>query len=78
MGLACIPGHASVCIDLYPMVPHLRVYHLPRGLRHDHIGFLDRHMTVNALVHDLVSHLSGHSAALPLMTAEALKRIRLE
>jgi hypothetical protein len=78
MGFAYLSGQANVCIDLYPMVSHLGVYHLTRRLRHDHIGFLNRHMTVNAFVHDLVTHLSGHAAALPVMTGQAFKRIGLE
>ena len=60
------------------MVPHLGVKYISRRLRHDYIGFLDRHMTVNAFVSDLVTHLSGHAAALPLMTTETFKRIGLE
>ncbi len=71
-------GQPDVRIDLYPVVPHLRVYHLARRLRHNYIGLFHRHMTVNALARDLVSQLFRHTAALPLMTAKALQRIGLE
>ena len=60
------------------MIPHLGVHHLSRGLRNDHVGFLDWHMTVNAFVRDRMTHLFRHATALPLMTTEAFERIGLE
>lgn len=76
--LGPIRGLRNVCINFYPMVAHLGMYHLTGCLRHDHIGFLDGHMTVNAFVRNLVTHLFGHTAALPVVTTEAFSRIGFE
>jgi hypothetical protein len=60
------------------MVSHLGVNYLSGRLRHDDVGLLNRHMTVDAPAHDRSTHLPRLAAALPLMTAQAFLRIRFE
>ena len=65
----------NICINFDPVVSHLRMHHLAGRFRDNDIGLLNRHMTVNALILNLVTHCFGHAAGLPLMAGEALERI---
>ena len=48
---------------------------MARSFRDDYIGLFDRHVAINAFVHNLVSPRLRHCTALPLMASEALQRI---
>ena len=63
---------ANVSVDLDPVISHLRMHDLTCRLRDDYVGFFDRHVAMNALVHDLVPQRVRQAAALPLMAGEAL------
>ena len=78
MRSTCTHWRAHFRVDLDPVIPHASVHYLSSRLRHDHVGFLDWHMTIDALVGYFVSHLFRHPAALPLVTSKAFERIRLQ
>lgn len=75
IGLGRGSGELSGWIDFYPMVAHGGVDYLTCRLRDDHIGFLDRHVAIDAFVCNFVTQLPGHAAALPGVTGKALLRI---
>ena len=60
-------------VDFDPVVSHLRMYYLARRFRDNDIGLFSWHMTINALVLNLVTHFCGHAAILPFVTGQAFK-----
>ena len=65
-------GQAHVCIDLDPVVSHLRMHNLACRLRDDYVGLFGWHVAMNAPVHDLVTQGFRDAAVLPLMACQAL------